>query len=357
MPKKAKKTAAVKKSAAKKTPLKTPVKKAPAKKAAAKTPVKKTAAPKTAAKKKTSAPVKAKATGAAPAKKTTAKKAAAKAKAPAATPVKKTKDSDKGKPAGGIKEISQLSKKARALLGSRLKRDKNATPILFSFDDATALLATRKKEDAPEESAPAPVAPVAKPSKKAAELLDKPEKKRVHAAASLADILGFDPSKKKKETELEESSIPAKWKKYYRLLIELRQHVKEELDLHTADTLKHSSRDDSGDLSGYGLHMADSGTDNFDRDFALSLVSNEQDALYEIEEAIQRIKEGNYGICEVTGMKIDAQRLSAVPFTRFSVEGQSEYEKNKRRKIDRSTGTAFAESSELTALASDDGEE
>lgn len=346
--------APVKKAAKKSIAKKKPAKKAPAKKA----PAKKPAAKKASGKK---APSGKKAARKAPAKKSAVKKAPSgkkratgktKAKAPAEKAAKKAPK--KTKTTRGKTADSELSEKARAFLNSKATREKNATPILFSFDDATALLASRKKAETPKEPAPAPTP--AKQTRKTVEVEAQPEKKRVHAAASLMDILGFDPTKKKTETELEENSVPAKWKKYYRLLIELRQHVKDELDLHTADTLKHSNRDDSGDLSGYGLHQADAGTDNFDRDFALSLVSNEQDALYEIEEAIQRIKAGTYGVCEVTGRKIDAKRLSAVPFTRFSVEGQSEYEKNKRRKIDRG-GTAFAESGDLPTLPSDDGDD
>ncbi|MFW6217761.1 MAG: TraR/DksA family transcriptional regulator, partial [Verrucomicrobiota bacterium] len=186
---------------------------------------------------------------------------------------------------------------------------------------------------------------------------DKPAEKRVLGAASLADILGFNPSAGKKDTHLEEDDIPKKWKKFYKLLIELRQHVRDELDLHTADTLKHSAREDSGDLASYGNHQADAGTDAFDRDFALSLVSSEQDALHEIEEAIQRIKNGTYGVCEVTGEPISKERLAAVPFARFSVEGQAEYEKNKRRKSDRLAGGLFGDTSDAPKLASDDDDD
>ena len=91
-------------------------------------------------------------------------------------------------------------------------------------------------------------------------------------------------------------------------MIDLRAHVSDEISLHTADTLKHNARDDSGNTSS----PADSGTDSFDRDFALSLVSSEQDALIEIEEAILRIKDGSYGVCEITNKAIPSARLSAV---------------------------------------------
>jgi RNA polymerase-binding protein DksA len=226
--------------------------------------------------------------------------------------------------------------------------DKKAAPIVFSMDDIEALVATRKKEKKAEPEKAAAPKKVA-PTKKTV-VDDKPVEKRVLGAASLADILGFNPAEKKKVTSLEEDSIPKKWKKYYKLLLELRQHVTDELDLHTADTLKQESGDNSIE--------DDSGTDAFDRDFALSLVSSEQDALNEVEEAILRIKDGSYGICEVTGEQIGKERLTAVPFARFSVEGQAEYEKNQRRKVDRGVGGGlFADSADAPKIASDDDDD
>ncbi len=80
-------------------------------------------------------------------------------------------------------------------------------------------------------------------------------------------------------------------------------------------------------MPGYSLHMADSGTDNFDRDFALSLLSSDQDAIYEIEEALKRIEKNTYGICELTGKPIPKARLEAIPWTRFTVEAQAQLER------------------------------
>lgn len=250
----------------------------------------------------------------------------------------------------------EASDKKKAIISQpRSTADKKASPIAFSLDDVAAIVESKKKS-APTEEAPKKETPKAAAPKKKVVVDDQPVEKRVHAAASLADILGFNPAQKK-DTTLEEDDIPKKWKKYYKLLIDLRDHVRDEIDLHTADTLKHSSRDDSGDLSSYGNHQADAGTDEFDRDFALSLVSSEQDALHEIEEAIGRIKDGSYGICEVTGEPINKERLEAVPFARFSVEGQAEYEKNKRRKVDRNVGGLFADNSDAPKITSDDDEE
>jgi RNA polymerase-binding transcription factor DksA len=159
----------------------------------------------------------------------------------------------------------------------------------------------------------------------------KPAQPNHVKAASLADILGFNPRKASKPQADDESNIPEKYRRYFRLLMDLRNHVTGQLDQHTEDTLKRSSKDDAGDLSSYGQHMADAGTDTFDRDFALSLVSSEQEALSEIEAAIQRIRTGTYGICEITQKPIAKERLLAVPFTRYSAEAQKEIERNRYR--------------------------
>ena len=87
--------------------------------------------------------------------------------------------------------------------------------------------------------------------------------------------------------------------KFKKLLLDLRDHLIDGVNFLASDNLKRSQRDASGELSGYSLHMADAGTDNFDREFALSLVSNEQEALYEIEEALKRLEQSTYGICGI----------------------------------------------------------
>lgn len=73
--------------------------------------------------------------------------------------------------------------------------------------------------------------------------------------------------------------------------------------------------------------MADAGTDTFDRDFALGMLSSEQDALYEIDEALNRIRDGTYGKCELTGKPIEPARLDAIPWTRFSAAAEKQLER------------------------------
>lgn len=347
----AKKKAAVKKSTAKKIATrKAPVKKKVVKKAATKktsakkasskrTTPKKTAVKKTAVKK---APVKKKTTKKAATRKTSAKKASTKKTAPRQV---------SSKTPSTILKTNAPDKK-------RVFDEKKLTPIVFSLDDVNALLAERKKPSEESKTSKPKVAVKKKSTKSRIIAANEksPTKKRVLGAASLADILGFDPAKKKNNA-FDGEDIPKKWKKYYKLLLDLRNHVQEELDLHTADTLKHASGEDAGDLAHYGNHQADAGTDAFDRDFALSLVSSEQDALNEIEEAIQRMRDGSYGVCEVTGKPINNERLLAVPFARFSVEGQKEYEKNKRRKMSRDPGNIFADGDDTLKLSSDEEDE
>jgi RNA polymerase-binding transcription factor DksA len=143
---------------------------------------------------------------------------------------------------------------------------------------------------------------------------------------------------------VDEKEVPEKFRRYYRLLLELRNHVLVQLGEHTEETLLKSSKDDSGDLSGYGQHMADAGTDTFDRDFALSLVSSEQEALSEIEAAIKRVHAGTYGICESTQKPISKDRLLAVPFTRYSTEAKKQVERHSHRSVER--GGLFGDGTE-----------
>jgi len=119
--------------------------------------------------------------------------------------------------------------------------------------------------------------------------------------------------------------------KFRKLLVELRDHLIDGVNFLASDNLKRTHREASGELSGYSLHMADAGTDNFDREFALSLVSSEQEALYEIEEALKRLEHSTYGLCGNCEKPIRKERLEAVPFARLCIQCQSGIEKDHRR--------------------------
>ena len=112
-------------------------------------------------------------------------------------------------------------------------------------------------------------------------------------------------------------------------------------------------KDSAEEMSNYSMHMADSGTDNFDRDNALSLLSSDQDAVYEIDEALKRIEKNSFGICELTGKNIPKTRLNAVPWARYTVESQARLEKDgavRQRKLG-SLGTIDGAGSRKTAVA------
>lgn len=235
--------------------------------------------------------------------------------------------------ADNTKNILLEARKRTATPSIFKMRARRNTPILFTLEDVRDILETKKATEKEEKQ----VFEQDVANKKKQNTLTEQEaqaiEKRVLGAASLADILGYNPNAKKKKPNHQEDEaqrVPEKFKKYYKALIQLRAHVMAGLEVHTQETLKRSSKEDAGDLSGYGQHMADAGTDNSDRDFALSLVSSEQEALFEIEEAIQRILNNEYGVCEITGKAIAKERLMAVPFTRYSLEGQQELERTKK---------------------------
>src|SRR6476660_6108605 len=123
-------------------------------------------------------------------------------------------------------------------------------------------------------------------------------------------------------------------------LLHLRDAMVDSMAGVAQDTLR--SRAEGSEASAFGMHQADAGSDAYDRDFALSLLSQEQDALYEIDQALKRIELGTYGICEMSGKQIPRARLEAIPFARFTVECQSQLEKqNKASRVRQSVTSLF----------------
>jgi len=139
------------------------------------------------------------------------------------------------------------------------------------------------------------------------------------ALATAAAILG-KPMVQTKSNKNGDVKIKAEWQKFYDRLLELRDQLMRQMN--------GLAKESAQEMAGYSLHMADSGTDNFDRDFALSLLSSDQDAIYEIEEALKRIEKNTYGVCELTGKAIPRARLEAIPWTRFTVQAQAQLERD-----------------------------
>jgi DnaK suppressor protein len=141
---------------------------------------------------------------------------------------------------------------------------------------------------------------------------------RAHSSTSAAAILGR-PIVTKSRPEIRPKKVKPEWQKYYDRLLELREQLMRQMN--------GLAKESAQEIAGYSLHMADSGTDNFDRDFALSLLSSDQDAVYEIEEALKRIEKSTYGICELTAKPIPKARLEAIPWARFTVQAQAQLER------------------------------
>ncbi|MFZ4482850.1 MAG: TraR/DksA C4-type zinc finger protein [Chthoniobacterales bacterium] len=117
-------------------------------------------------------------------------------------------------------------------------------------------------------------------------------------------------------------------KKQQLRLLALKDTLLDSMTGVARDNLRNGN--DAHEVSAHGLHQADAGSDSYDRDFALNLLSQEQDALFEINEALQRITRGTYGVCEMSEKKIPKARLEARPFARYTVECQSEMERKNR---------------------------
>jgi DnaK suppressor protein len=165
--------------------------------------------------------------------------------------------------------------------------------------------------------------------------------------ATAAQILGALGNTTKRDNS--NGRVPAKWQEHYERLIEARTQLSRHKNGH-ADMAKEEQ-------AAFSLHMADAGTDEFDRDFALSLMSSEQDSLFEIEQALTRIRNGTYGTCELTGEPIESERLAAVPWARFSANAQRELEQNGSVRRTQLAQRGSLTASEPSAASDDDAEE
>ncbi len=187
------------------------------------------------------------------------------------------------------------------------------------------------KKSTPKAAAKADKQVSAKSAPKAAA---KPEKKVASAKKE------SEPAKAAKKPEIVEAAAPAATNghangsvahsssfvdKQKQRLLDLRDELVDAMTGTTRDQIRNAP--EGSEASGSGMHQGDAGSDAYDRDFALSVLAKEQDALYEIEQALQRIKKGAYGVCEMSGKKIPQARLEAIPFARLTVECQAQWEK------------------------------
>lgn len=107
---------------------------------------------------------------------------------------------------------------------------------------------------------------------------------------------------------------------YKHQLLTLRARLRGDVSAMADSALRKTRSESSGDLSSMPIHMADVGTDNFEQEFTLSLMEHEGTALEQIEAALERIEEGNYGVCTECEAKIPKTRLQVLPHTPHCVK-------------------------------------
>jgi len=116
-------------------------------------------------------------------------------------------------------------------------------------------------------------------------------------------------------------------KEFKKIVLKKKEEILDDLRHISDDTLKKSQKEASGDISGYTYHMADVASDNYDREFSLGLATNERNSLYELEDALKRIEDGTFGLCDSCKGFISKIRLKAVPSARLCIKCQEKREK------------------------------
>ena len=215
---------------------------------------------------------------------------------------------------------------------------------------------------------PVAAKPAAKPAPKPAE---KPASKPQASASAKPSVPAAKPKKPaavpvevvKAPLPKPAPAVPVKVSgfalKQKQRLLDLRDEL---VDAMSGMTGEIRNAPEGSEASGSGMHQGDAGSDAYDRDFALSVLAKEQDALYEIEQALRRIDRGAYGVCEMSGKTIPQARLEAIPFARLTVECQAQWEKeygNRRFRPSNEVGFSGGhyqddEDSETVSLDEDD---
>ncbi|MBU1726990.1 MAG: TraR/DksA family transcriptional regulator [Candidatus Omnitrophica bacterium] len=114
---------------------------------------------------------------------------------------------------------------------------------------------------------------------------------------------------------------------FKKIILKRKEEIVDDIKHIADDTLKKSQKEASGDISGYAYHMADVATDTYDREFSMGIASNDRKLLYEFDDALKKIEDGTFGVCEECKSLIAKNRLKAVPSARLCVKCQEKKEK------------------------------
>ncbi len=124
--------------------------------------------------------------------------------------------------------------------------------------------------------------------------------------------------------------LDAKKLEFFRKLL-LRIKAQIQGDIRSMADESDGDQADKGDVSGHAMHMADVATDMYDREFNLSLASNDREILQKVDAAIARIDKKTYGICLKSGKRIPESRLKAIPYAEYCLEVQEELDRKGER--------------------------
>jgi DnaK suppressor protein len=118
-------------------------------------------------------------------------------------------------------------------------------------------------------------------------------------------------------------------KGFQKQLLELQDRLGGDISHLTEEALNTQGDETQGNLSHTPLHMADLGTDNYERENTLNLLANEEQMLKEIAAALERIDSGKFGECEECHGPVARPRLKELPYTRYCVECARKLDKQK----------------------------
>lgn len=107
---------------------------------------------------------------------------------------------------------------------------------------------------------------------------------------------------------------------YKQVLLQLREKLVVNVNFMEDEALGQTRQDAAGDLSSVPIHMADVGTDNYERDLTIGLIQNGEEELRFIDEALEKVTNKTFGLCEGCKKRISKARLSAVPYAKFCIE-------------------------------------
>ncbi|MHC4197930.1 MAG: TraR/DksA family transcriptional regulator [Planctomycetota bacterium] len=109
---------------------------------------------------------------------------------------------------------------------------------------------------------------------------------------------------------------------FRKVLLSVREKLAGNVNSMEGEALKKSRQDAAGDLSNVPFHMADLGTDNYERDLMIHLIQNGEEELKSIDAALEKLEDKTFGICETCDKKITKARLTARPYARLCLECQ-----------------------------------